>query len=93
MKRKRLFDSIRRRMRKTGQNSVAAYLKRPNFTVSGNRELFAEGRIHIESYGRELIGFTASGSRVRVCGRELTMSFYNPHTLRICGVLASIEWE
>ena len=93
MKRKRLFEAIRREIRRTRQSSVAAYLKRSVFTLCGNRELFAEGKIHIQSYGREEIRFSASGSGMCVRGRELSMSFYNPHTLRIGGVLTSIEWE
>lgn len=93
MKRNRLFDSIRREIKKTRQSSVSAYLKRPIFTLCGNRELFAQGDIRIESYGCEEIRFSASGSCVVVQGRGLSMRFYNPRTLRIGGVLTSVEWE
>lgn len=92
-KRKNIYRKIRNELREMGDSSVIGYIKRPEFTMSGNREFFAEGNISVEVYTEEIITFTASGMCVKVQGRALSLCFYSRTSMKIAGYITSLEFE
>lgn len=73
-------------------NSPAEYLRRPLFTLSGNRELIAQGEISVEKYGETEIIVTVSKTEVTILGRGLAMCFYNRHTVKLSGYITSVSF-
>ncbi len=90
---KGLYGKIRSEAKKIKNNSVTAYIVRPTFTMSGNTEFIAEGKIIVEVYSEEKIKFTVNGMVVTLNGRALEICFYNKHTAKISGFITDIEFE
>ncbi|MBR3996475.1 MAG: YabP/YqfC family sporulation protein [Clostridia bacterium] len=74
-------------------NSISGYIKRPTFNLSGNRELFAEGKISVEKYGDTEIVMCINGMTVSVSGRGLEMCFYNRYTVKLSGFITGICFD
>lgn len=90
---KGLYGKIRSEAKKIKNNSLTGYIVRPIFTMSGNIEFIAEGKIFVEIYREEEIKFIVNGMRVTLSGRTLEMCFYNRHTVKITGFIINIEFE
>ncbi len=90
---KNICRRIRKEIREIKDDSVIGYIKRPNFSMSGNREFFAEGNISVDVYTDEIITFSASGICVRIEGRSLSMCFYSRTSMKITGYIIKLEFE
>lgn len=92
-KRKNIYRKIRNELREIGDTSVIGYIRRPCFSMSGNREFFAEGNISVEAYTEEMITFAASGMYIKVQGRDLSLCFYSRTSMKITGYITSLEFD
>ena len=91
-KRSELGRRIMKKAASIKEDSVPAYLRRPVFTLSGNKELVAQGRISVEKYTEEETVIKISGMTVSAYGRGLAMCFYNKTTVKIAGYITSISF-
>ncbi len=90
---KNIIKKIRSGTERLIDNSPMEYIRRPLFTVSGNKELIAQGDISVEKYGEEEMRMNVSRTSVTVLGRGLTMCFYNKHTVQLSGYILSISFD
>ncbi len=93
MRRRNLYRRLKDEIKAISDESVAGYIKRPSFQMSGNKEFFAEGIIAVEVYTEEKIIFDASNLKVYIRGRGLCMCFYNRNTVKISGYIIGIDFE
>ncbi len=91
--RKNIYKTLKSELREIKNESVMGYIKRPNFSMSGNKEFFAEGNISVDIYTQERIVFIASGTKVLIDGRSLSICFYNRNTMKVSGYIIKIEFE
>ena len=91
-KRSELGRRIRMKAASIREDSVPAYLRRPVFTLSGNKELVAQGGISVEKYTEQETVIKVSGMTVSACGRGLTMCFYNKTTVKLSGYITSVSF-
>lgn len=90
--RKVIGGRIKKELSSIKDNSAINYIKRPAFQMSGNRELFTEGQIYVETYTDKNIVFSASGMNIIVSGNELSMCFYNKNLLKISGYIENVKF-
>lgn len=88
-----LYRRIKLKAESISEDSAFAYLKRPVFTLSGNKELIAQGRISVEKYGEEETVIKVSGMTVSAYGRGLAMCFYNKTTVKLSGYITSVNFS
>lgn len=90
---RRIYAHLKDGIKQIQSNSVSGYIKRPNFNLSGNREMFVEGHISVEKYDDNEIALSVDEMTVFVNGRELNMCFYNRHTVKLTGFITDIRFE
>ena len=84
---------IKSKARQMKDDSVVQYIKRPVFTLSGNREFVAQGHISVEKYTDTEIILRVDKMNVTVSGSSLLMCFYNRHTVKLSGFIASLDFK
>ena len=92
-KQRDILRRIKRKAESIKEDSALAYLQRPMFTLSGNRELIAQGSISVEKYTQEKIVLTVSGMTVSADGRNLVMNFYNKNTVKLSGYITALNFD
>ena len=88
----KVYRSIKAKTVRIMDNSPMQYLKRPLFTVSGNRELIAQGDVSVDEYGENRIVMMIGKMKITICGRGLMMCFYNRYTVKLTGVITDINF-
>ena len=88
-----LFGKLKAKTKGFIDNSPLEFIKRPLFTICGNRELIAQGNISVDKYGDTEMKVQVGKLYVTVCGRELTMCFYNRHTVKLAGYITDINFS
>ncbi len=90
---KGIYGRIKAKTESLKENSAFEYIRRPLFTLSGNRELIAQGSISVEKYGETEIMIKVNKMTVTATGTGLAMCFYNRNTVKLSGYIKAITFE